>query len=36
MEDWERQVGIVEEYLEKRADVMLDYLELYLTEADGE
>lgn len=36
MEDWERQVGIVEEYLENRADVMLDYLNLYLTEADGE
>lgn len=36
MEEWEEQVDIVNEYLAKRADVMLDCLDRYLTEADGQ
>lgn len=36
MEDWEQQVDMVSEYLENRAGVMLYYLDLYLTEADGQ
>lgn len=36
MDDWNRQVDIVSEYLDKRADVMLAYLDRYMTEADGQ
>lgn len=36
MEDWEDQVRTMDEYLNNRADVMLAYLDQYLTEADGQ
>lgn len=36
MEEWEEQVRTMDEYLNNRADVMLAYLDQYLTEADGQ
>lgn len=36
MEEWEEQVRTMDEYLTNRADVMLGYLDQYLTEADGQ
>lgn len=36
MAEWEVQVDSVEEYLDNRADMMLDYLDRYLREAEGE
>lgn len=36
MDDWEEQVRTMDEYLNNRADVMLAYLDQYLTEADGQ
>lgn len=36
MEEWEAQADTVALYLENRADVLLEYLDLYLTEADGQ